>query len=178
MRKDIPLHQYPKDVQTAARMTGLNYKRPCIRHGRRYCKPCRNCFCSALSGPGYETLRKMEKKGLRRERQALREEHLFLDDPRGAGLAGRKDPDPRPQRLNRGRRQSMATVKTIDAQTIGERLRTLRGSRTQKEVGDAIGVTAMAISFYERGERVPADDIKVALARYFNSTVEAIFFTF
>jgi len=25
---------------------------------------------------------------------------------------------------------------------------------------------------------VPADDIKVALARYFNSTVEAIFFTF
>lgn len=72
----------------------------------------------------------------------------------------------------------MATVKTIDAQTIGERLRTLRGSRTQKEVGDAIGVTAMAISFYERGERVPADDNKVALARYFNSTVEAIFFTF
>ena len=69
----------------------------------------------------------------------------------------------------------MATVKTIDAQTIGERLRTLRGPRTQKEVGDAIGVT---ISFYERGERVPADDIKVALARYFNSTVEAIFFTF
>lgn len=143
MRKDIPLHQYPKDVQIATHMIGLNYKRPYIRHGRR-------------------------------------EGHLFLDDPRGAGLAGRKDPDPdpRPQRLNRGRRQSMATVKTIDAQTIGERLRTLRGSRTQKEVGDAIGVTAMAISFYERGERVPADDIKVALARYFNSTVEAIFFTF
>lgn len=67
---------------------------------------------------------------------------------------------------------------SIDAQTIGKRLRTLRGPRTQKEVGDAIGVTAMAISFYERGERVPADDIKVALARYFNSTVEAIFFTF
>ena len=78
-----------------------------------------------------------------------------------------------PETINRGRRQSMATVKTI-----GERLRTLRGPRTQKEVGDAIGVTAMAISFYERGERVPADDIKVALARYFNSTVEAIFFTF
>ena len=33
----------------------------------------------------------------------------------------------------------MATVKTIDAQTIGERLRTLRGPRTQKEVGAAIG---------------------------------------
>ena len=70
------------------------------------------------------------------------------------------------------------TAKIIDSQTIGERLRSLRGAKTQKEIGDAIGVTAMAISQYERGERVPADDIKVALARYFNSTVEAIFFTF
>lgn len=70
----------------------------------------------------------------------------------------------------------MAAKKTIDAQTVGERLRALRGNRTQKEVGDAIGVTAMAISFYERGERVPTDDMKVALAQYFNSTVEAIFF--
>lgn len=70
------------------------------------------------------------------------------------------------------------TAKIIDAQTIGERLRTLRGTKTQKEVGDAIGVTAMAISLYERGERVPNDDVKIALARYFNSTVEAIFFTF
>lgn len=72
----------------------------------------------------------------------------------------------------------MAAKKTIDAQTIGKRLRALRGNRTQKEVGDAIGVTAMAISFYERGERVPTDDMKVALAQYFNSTIEAIFFTF
>lgn len=70
------------------------------------------------------------------------------------------------------------TAKVIDAQTIGERLRTLRGTKTQKEVGDAIGVTAMAISLYERGKRVPNDDVKVALTRYFNSTVEAIFFTF
>lgn len=45
MRKDIPLHQYPKDVQIATHMIGLNY------------------FCSALSDPDYETLRKMEKKG-------------------------------------------------------------------------------------------------------------------
>lgn len=41
MRKDIPLHQYPKDVQIATHMIGLNYKRPYIRHGRRYYKPYR-----------------------------------------------------------------------------------------------------------------------------------------
>ena len=69
-------------------------------------------------------------------------------------------------------------AKTIDPQTIGERLRTLRGTRTQKEVGDAVGVTPMAISQYERGERVPSDNIKMTLARYFNTTVDAIFFTF
>ena len=72
----------------------------------------------------------------------------------------------------------MAAKKTIDAQTIGERLRTLRGARPQKEVGDAVGVTAMAISQYERGERVPTDNIKMALAYYFNTTVDASFFTF
>lgn len=70
------------------------------------------------------------------------------------------------------------TAKAIDAQTIGERLRALRGARPQKEIGDAVGVTAMAISQYERGERVPSDNIKIALAQYFNSTVDAIFFTF
>ena len=69
-------------------------------------------------------------------------------------------------------------AKTIDPQTIGERLRTLRGTRTQKEVGDAVGVTPMAISQYERGERVPSDNIKMTLARYFNTTVDAIFFYF
>ena len=42
MRKDIPLHQYPKDVQIATHMIGLNYKRPYIRHGRRYYKPYRD----------------------------------------------------------------------------------------------------------------------------------------
>ena len=41
MRKDIPLHQYPKDVQIAAHMIGLDYKRPYTRHGRRYYKPYR-----------------------------------------------------------------------------------------------------------------------------------------
>lgn len=64
MRQHIPLHNYQKDVQIAAHMIGLDYKRPYIRHGRRYYKPYRNYFYSALSGSDYETLRKMEKKGV------------------------------------------------------------------------------------------------------------------
>ena len=60
---------------------------------------------------------------------------------------------------------------------IAENLRKLRGDKTQKEVADAVDVTPMAISQYEQAERIPADPIKIKLAEYFGTTVEAIFFT-
>ena len=59
---------------------------------------------------------------------------------------------------------------------IGERLRQLRGSRTQKEVADALGVSEMSISFWERGERMPSDDLKIKIAAYFKKSVQSIFF--
>ena len=59
---------------------------------------------------------------------------------------------------------------------IADKLKQLRGERTQKEVADAIGVTSMAISQYEQGERVPSDAIKIKLSNYFNESVESIFF--
>lgn len=65
----------------------------------------------------------------------------------------------------------------MDAKKIGARLKNLRGDKPQKEVADAIGVTDMAISLYEAGERVPRDEIKVALAKFYGVTVESIFFT-
>lgn len=65
----------------------------------------------------------------------------------------------------------------MDAKKIGQRLRILRGSRTQKEVAEAVGVTPMAISQYESGERIPRDETKKALAEYFKRTVNFIFFT-
>ena len=68
-------------------------------------------------------------------------------------------------------------VTTLDRAFIGRKLRKLRGNRTQQEVADAVGVTVMAISQYESGERVPRDDIKLALAQYFDSNVDDIFFT-
>lgn len=64
-----------------------------------------------------------------------------------------------------------------DPTQIGETLRKLRGDRPQQMIADAAGVSSMAISLYERGERVPGDQTKVALANYFGRTVEEIFFT-
>ena len=69
-------------------------------------------------------------------------------------------------------------MQTIDTKVIGNRLRELRGDKSQKEVADAVGVTAMAVCQYEAGTRVPSDQVKIALAEYFGRTVENIFFTF
>ncbi len=65
---------------------------------------------------------------------------------------------------------------TMDPVVIGERLRRLRGSRSQKEVADALGVTTMAISFYETGKRIPSDEMKLKIADYYNRSVAFIFY--
>lgn len=65
----------------------------------------------------------------------------------------------------------------MDAKKIGAKLKELRGSRSQKEVADAVNVTDMAISFYESGDRIPRDEVKIALAEYFGVSVESIFYT-
>lgn len=64
----------------------------------------------------------------------------------------------------------------MDAKKIGKRLQALRGSRTQREVAEAVGVTPMAISQYEAGERIPRDETKKALAQYYKRSVNTIFF--
>lgn len=64
-----------------------------------------------------------------------------------------------------------------DPVKIGQRLSNLRGNRTLKEVANAVGISVSALAMYETGKRVPRDEIKVMLARYFNTSVEAPFFT-
>lgn len=58
-----------------------------------------------------------------------------------------------------------------------EKLRTLRGNKTQAEVAKAVGITASAYAMYERGERVPRDTVKKKLADYFHRSVTFIFFS-
>ena len=64
-----------------------------------------------------------------------------------------------------------------DRKEIGERLRRLRGSRTLDEVATALGVTSMAVSLWERGERMPSDEMKVRIANYYRKSVNSIFFS-
>ena len=61
-------------------------------------------------------------------------------------------------------------------QEIGAELRTLRGDKTREEVAAAVGVSASAIAMYELGERIPRDEVKVALSSYYGKPVGALFF--
>ena len=64
----------------------------------------------------------------------------------------------------------------MDNQKIADRLIKLRGSRTQAEVAQAIGVTPSAYSMYENGDRIPRDEIKKRIAEYYKRTVNTIFY--
>lgn len=64
----------------------------------------------------------------------------------------------------------------MDKKIIGQRLKELRGKKTMKEISENIGISISALGMYETGQRVPNDNVKKALAKYFNTTVEAIFF--
>lgn len=65
----------------------------------------------------------------------------------------------------------------MNAEAIGKRLIALRGKRLVKDVAKALGISASALSMYETGQRVPRDEIKIRLARYYDRTVDSIFFT-
>ena len=65
----------------------------------------------------------------------------------------------------------------MDAIKVGNRLAKLRGKKTQEEVANAVGISSSSLSMYERGDRIPRDEIKVRLAKYYKRTVQYIFFT-
>ena len=64
----------------------------------------------------------------------------------------------------------------MDAKVIAQRIVALRAGKSRKEVANACGISTSALAMYENGERIPRDEIKVRLARYFNVTVESIFY--
>lgn len=57
-----------------------------------------------------------------------------------------------------------------------EKLVQLRGNKTKSEVANALGISRSSYEKYERGERIPRDEIKIRIAEYYGSTVQHIFF--
>ena len=52
----------------------------------------------------------------------------------------------------------------------------MKANKSRKEVAAAVGVSVSAIAMYEQGERIPRDETKIALAKYFKTSVASIFF--
>lgn len=61
--------------------------------------------------------------------------------------------------------------------SVGAKLRELRGSRSQLEVANVVGISKSALAMYERDERVPRDEIKIRLADYYGQSVQFIFYS-
>ena len=60
--------------------------------------------------------------------------------------------------------------------SVNQKLRELRGNQTQMEVAAGIGITKSSWAMYERGERVPRDEVKKRIAAYVGRTVQEIVF--
>jgi len=59
---------------------------------------------------------------------------------------------------------------------IAKNLVELRGNKTQDEVSKALGISKSALSMYETAQRIPRDAIKIKLAKYYNKSIQLIFF--
>lgn len=59
---------------------------------------------------------------------------------------------------------------------VAERLKELRGNKTQQALADEIGLKQSTYAMYENGERIPGDENKIKIANYYNKTVQEIFY--
>lgn len=60
--------------------------------------------------------------------------------------------------------------------TVAEKLVQARGEKRREDVAKSVGISLSAVAMYENGERVPRDEIKVKLAKYYGTTVQELFF--
>lgn len=66
----------------------------------------------------------------------------------------------------------------MDKIGIGKKLRILRNEKgkTLECTADEIGISRSALAMYEQGKRIPRDEVKVAISKYYERSVEEIFF--
>lgn len=64
----------------------------------------------------------------------------------------------------------------MDSISIGSRIRALRGTDSQQTLADKLKISKSALAMYERGKRIPRDEVKVRISQHFNVSVESIFF--
>lgn len=56
------------------------------------------------------------------------------------------------------------------------KLSELRGAMTQNELAKQLNISCSSLRKYERGERIPRDNVKKRIAEYFGKSVQEIFY--
>lgn len=64
----------------------------------------------------------------------------------------------------------------MDYQLIAKKLTQLRGKIPRELVAKECGITVSALSNYENGIRIPRDEVKVRIAKFYKKSVQSIFF--
>ena len=64
----------------------------------------------------------------------------------------------------------------MNTKKIGERLAKLRGNRTPAEVAKKLKISPTALSAYENGDRIPRDAVKIRIAKFYDVSVQDLFF--
>jgi len=69
-------------------------------------------------------------------------------------------------------------LKGGEQMTVAERVKNARIAKgcSVEDVAKGCGVTVSAVQMYECGQRVPRDSIKIAMAKFFDTTVQDLFF--
>lgn len=62
--------------------------------------------------------------------------------------------------------------------SVGMKLKALRQARkkTQEQAAADLKITKSALSMYERDERMPRDEVKIRIAKYYGEPLETLFF--
>lgn len=64
----------------------------------------------------------------------------------------------------------------MDPVVIGARLKELRAGRNRADVANRLSISLSALAMYERGERIPRDEVKKRFAQLYGKTVQEIFY--
>lgn len=64
----------------------------------------------------------------------------------------------------------------MDKAVIAKKLLELRGNKTREEVAFSLGISVSALTMYETGKRIPRDEIKLRIAKYYDTDLQGIFF--
>lgn len=64
----------------------------------------------------------------------------------------------------------------MNVEKMAKKLIKLRGIKPRESVAKDLGISISALAMYETGKRIPRDEIKVKFSKYYNTSVENIFF--